>query len=643
MVSSHGAHGMVEVSGPRGDALIPTLATRLTTQPVVSKRNPRAGPLDLDTLYLTHSILSFRWSYDGKWIFFDANITGRFNIWRVPSSSGWPVQITISDERTLLEDPSPDGRFLLYAQDMGGDEKPNLFLTDLRDGHIRNITNTEGVGYRDMCWSPNGKTIVCAAERERSGAYSVFSIEAKTAAVAKVVGNREGECASLQWSRDGRKLAFTRTRNYQHTGVSVLDLETREEKVLVPMDAKSTNITMGWTRDNKKIYVTSNANDQGIDAVALLSLNRGGFEWLTLSAWDSYFCDSSSTADCYVYVRNEAGNHRALIRTLTEEENEIPLPRGVIKMARFSPDGKQVGLLHASADSPSEIWVYDISAHTLHQITHSFVGGLDHDNFVQPQVVVYPSFDTTPIASFIYLPANIERDGSHPAIVIPHGGPTWQHTNDWFPGIQYLVGQGFVVIAPNFRGSTGFGRDFMEVNRGDCGGWDLRDCVAAVDFLKETGYVDSHRIALMGESYGGYLTLMGLAKFPNLWVAGAALVPFANWLTAHENEDPVLQAYDEWLMGNPTKEGELWHDRSPIFLADQIRAPLCLLGGENDIRCPAEEIQQMADAVRRAGGSAEVEIYMNEGHEFARRENEIDAQKRVAEFLLQHVRKKELT
>ena len=593
-------------------------------------------------LYLTRSIPSFRWSYDGKQIYFDSNTTGRFNIWRVSSMGGLPVQITISDERTLLEDPSPDGRFLLYKQDTGGDEKPNLFLSDLRNGGVRNITNTEKVCYRDMRWSPDGKTLVCAAERERSGAYSIFSIEAETAAVRKIVGNEDGECASLQWSLDGRKLAFTRTKNYQHAGVSVLDLGTRNEEVLAPIDGKSTNITMGWTLDNKKIYVTSNANDKGTEAVALFGLNPKKCEWLTSGAWESFLCDCSPTADCYVYVRNEAGNHRIFLRTLSGDETEIPLPGGVVKMASFSPDGKKVGVLHASADRPNDIWVYDIAAQTLLQITDSLVGGLGQENFVQPQLVVYPSFDTTPIASFLYLPANIERDGSHPAIVFPHGGPTWQHMNDWFPSIQYFVSHGFVVVAPNYRGSTGFGREFMEANIGDCGGGDLRDCVAAVDFLKKTGYVDSHQIAFTGASYGGYLTLMALTKFPSLWAAGAAFVPFANWFTAYENEDPVLQAIDEWLMGESTKYSELWRDRSPVFFADQIRAPLLMLGGANDINCPAEEIQQMADAVRQKGGSVEFKIYENEGHEFARRENEIDAYRRAAGFLLEHVSQKKL-
>src|SRR5208283_5386655 len=361
--------------------MIPTPTTTLTTRPPVSLQNPHSRPLDLDTLYFTRSIVSFRWSSDGAQIYFDTNITGRFNIWRVPSSGGWPVQVTVSDERTLLQDPSPDGRFLLYSQDEGGNEKPNLFLINLKDGVIRNITNTKKIGYRSMNWSPNGKALAFAAERERPGAYSVFFIDPETQTITKVAGNDDGECGALQWSPDGRKLAFVRTRDYQHTGVSVIDSETKKENVLMPIDEKSTTYTLGWTPNSEKIYVTSNANDQGTDAVALLGMEKGGPEWLTLKAWESFFCDSSSTENRYVYVLNEAGNHRVFLRTLDGDEIEIPLPNGVVRMARFSSDGERVGLLHASADSPAEIWVYDLRSHTLKQITRSLVAGLERKNF----------------------------------------------------------------------------------------------------------------------------------------------------------------------------------------------------------------------------------------------------------------------
>ena len=546
------------------------------------------------------------------------------------------MQVTVSDERTLLEDPSPDGRFLLYSQDEGGNEKPNLFLVNLKDGVTRNITNTKKIGYRDMKWSPNGTALAFAAEREKSGAYPVFLIDPETEAVSKVAGNENGECGSLQWSPDGRKLAFVRTRDYLHMGVSVIDLETKRESILMPIDEKSTTLTLGWTGNSEKIYVTSNANDRGTDAVALLGLEISRLEWLTLESWESFFCDSSTTQNQYAYVINQAGNHRVFLRTLTGDEVEIPVPNGVVRMARFSHDGERIGLLHASGDSPAEIWVYDLRSRSLKQITQSLVGGLERKNFCPPELAVYPSFDETPIASFLYLPPNIEPDSSHPAIVYPHGGPTWQHMNDWFPSLQYFVSHGFVVIAPNYRGSTGFGRTFMEALRKDCGSGDLRDLVASLDFLNKTGYVDPRKIAIMGASWGGYLTLMALTKYPDLWSAGVAQVPLANWFTSYENEDPVLRAGDSWLMGDPVADRELWRDRSPLFFADRIKAPLLLLAGANDIRCPAEETEQMTEAVRKNGGIVEVKVYENEGHGFVRRENSIDAIKRAARFLESH-------
>ena len=620
-----------------GETLIPTPSSKLKPQPLSAPSNLNARPLDLETLYFTRSIPLFRWSSDGSQIYFTSNITGRYNLWRVPSVGGWPVQVTVSDERTMVEEPSPDGRFLLYSQDVGGDEKPNLFLIDLADRTTRNVTNTKKVGYRDIHWSRDSSALVFAAEREKPGAYSIFRLDRTPLAVSKIAGNEDGECLSLQISPDDRKLAFNRTRNYLHTGVSLLDLETGKENVLAPIDDHSTTITAGWTYDSEKIYVTSNANDRETDAVALLDPKTKNFQWLTLGDWESFLADCSRSGDRYVYVVNEAGNHRVYLASLNGGVDEIPLPNGVLRMAEFSPDGKQVALLPASADSPPEIWIYEIETHNLKQITQSFVGGYERGDFVRPNLVVYPSFDRTPIAAFLYLPPNTQPDRSRPAIVYPHGGPMWQHMNDWFPQLQYFVSHGFVVMAPNYRGSTGFGRTFMESLRKDCGGGDLDDIVASLDYLKKTGYVNPTRIAFMGGSWGGYLTLAALTKYPDLWAAGVAIVPMANWFTAYENEDPTLRANDAWLMGDPVTDRELWRERSPYFFADRIKAPLLLLAGANDIRCPAEETKQVAEAVRQHGGIVEVKIYENEGHGFARRENNIDAFKRAAKFLEVHV------
>ncbi len=619
--------------------MISTPSTKLASETISSRSNPAYHPLDLDTLYHTRSIISLRWSKDGEQIYFETNITGRYNIWRVPSAGGWPEQLTVSDERHSLQDPSPDGRYILYAQDVQGGEKPNLYLLDLEQYTTRNITQTEKIGYRDMKWSPDGHTLVYAAEREQSGAYPIFQQDPEKGTVKKIIGNDTGDCEFLEYSPDGHKLAYTRTRNYQHTGASVQDLETGTETVLAPIDDKSTTITQGWTRDSRRVYVTSNANPQGIDAVALLDLRENAeFQWLTLQDWDTQLVDVSPAEDRFAYVVNQAGNLRLYIRSLDgKEEEEIPPSQGVVRAARFSPDGKRLAIIHASGDSPHDIWVYDLKGRRLKQITYSLVGGLNQDNFTSPNLIVYPSYDQTPIAAFLYIPANIKPDHTHPAIVYPHGGPQWEHFNSWYPNVQYYTSHGYLVIAPNYRGSIGFGQEFTESLRKDCGGGDLNDVVASVEYLKTTGYVDPNRIAIMGGSWGGYLTLMALTKQPELWAAGVSIVPLANWFTAHENEDPVLQRNDEWLMGDPVKDHDLWHDRSPLFFADRIRKPLLLLAGQNDIRCPVQETQQMAEAARRNGVPVEVKVYENEGHGFVRRENEIDSVKRAAKFLATHV------
>jgi len=193
------------------------------------------------------------------------------------------------------------------------------------------------------------------------------------------------------------------------------------------------------------------------------------------------------------------------------------------------------------------------------------------------------------------------------------------------------------VIAPNYRGSTGYGKEFQQANLFDMGGGDLQDVLAAADFIKQTGFLDPKKVTLVGGSYGGYLTMMGVTKAPDTWAAAVPIVPFVNWFTEIQNEDPVLRQSDLATMGDPEKNKDLFHDRSPIFFVDQITAPLLLMAGGHDPRCPNEESQQVADAIKQRGGKVELKIYENEGHGFARVENQIDAFKRASDFLKAHV------
>jgi dipeptidyl aminopeptidase/acylaminoacyl peptidase len=522
---------------------------------------------------------------------------------------------------------------------VGGGEKDNIFRIPAGGGPALNLTGTQGVGNWNAQWRGDAKEVAYCSERDQAGLYQVYAVPAEGGASRLLVpAAGGGSIITARWSPDNSKLALLRTHDYLHTGVSVWDVAAGAERVLVPIDEDTHTAFAAWSPDGTRLLVTSNRGN-GYDNVAVLDVQTGASDWITQGVWEAEAHDWSREGRHVLYTRNIEGDCEALLYdTETRRERRLPLPPGVFSKLRFSPDGKRVALLFASADRPADIWVYDIAAGTMTQVTYSLVGGIMPERMTPPVRVRYPSFDGTPISSFLYVPPGLAKDGTHPAVVYVHGGPTAQHTNGFRRDIQYLVDRGYLVLAPNYRGSTGFGRAFEEANRLDLGGGDFRDCCAAHDFLRTVGYVDPARIAILGGSYGGYMTLMGLTKAPDRWAAGVAIVPFANWFTEYENEDEVLQAFDRVFMGDPVEHADRWRDRSPFFFVGNIKAPLLLLAGENDIRCPAEETQQMIDAIQENGGVVEAKVYAGEGHGFVKRENSIDAFRRTADFLDRYVK-----
>jgi len=326
----------------------------------------------------------------------------------------------------------------------------------------------------------------------------------------------------------------------------------------------------------------------------------------------------------------------------TGKSTVLPIPKGLNAPAgghsAFTRDGSRLLYYHNGPTAPGDLWVYALATGKSHQVTHSLVAGLRSEDMVEPYLVHYPSRDGKwTISAFLYVPFNMARNGQNAAIVYIHGGPTAQTVNSFNRFVQYAVNQGYMVLAPNYRGSTGYGKEFQQANLFDMGGGDLQDVLAGVDWIKQTGHLDAKKIAVMGGSYGGYLSMMSVTKAPEVWAAGVPIVPFVNWFTEIENEDPVLQQSDLATMGDVVKNKALYEERSPINFIDQIKAPLLLLAGGHDPRCPKSETQQVVDAIKKRGGTVDYKIYENEGHGFARVENQIDAYKRVADFLQAHV------
>ena len=372
-------------------------------------------------------------------------------------------------------------------------------------------------------------------------------------------------------------------------------------------------------------------------------ISAGKIQWLTKDKWEIRGGEFSPDGKHITFSANVDGNEDIYLHDLaTGKSTALAIPKGVNEPAgghsAFSPDGQRLLYNHNGPTAPGDLWVYDLATSKSQQITHSLVAGVRSEDMVEPYLVHYPSRDGKwTISAFLYVPFNMARNGQNAAIVYIHGGPTSQSMNSFNRFVQFAANQGYMVLAPNYRGSTGYGKEFQQANLFDMGGGDLQDVLAGVDWIKQTGHLDPKKIAVMGGSYGGYLSMMAVTKAPDVWAAGVPIVPFVNWFTEIENEDPVLQQSDLATMGDVVKNKALYEDRSPINFIDQIKAPLLLLAGGHDPRCPKSETQQVVDAIKKRGGTVEAKIYENEGHGFARVENQIDAYKRVADFLLAHV------
>jgi dipeptidyl aminopeptidase/acylaminoacyl peptidase len=287
---------------------------------------------------------------------------------------------------------------------------------------------------------------------------------------------------------------------------------------------------------------------------------------------------------------------------------------------------------HQSSQRPSDIWVYDLASGKPQQLTFSAIASLSPSTLPPSQIVHFNSFDRQVISALLWLPFNAKRDGTIPGIVVPHGGPTGQTVDVMNRTIPALVSRGYAVIAPNPRGSVGYGKAFQKENYQDLGGGDLKDYLAGRQWLIDTGFVDSNKIGITGGSYGGFMTLMAIGKNPDMWNAAVDVFGVLNWMSMLKNSDPLLQSYVRSLLGDPEKDRAIYEDTSPLKYLKNATAPLLVLQGENDIRVPKNESEQAVSMLQQAGKTVEVKYYPEEGHGFVKRENQIDAIRRTVEW-----------
>ena len=617
---------------------------KITAKPDANVEQAEEG-LSLERLYMTRQIGGTAWSPDGKSIVFVSNITGRNNLWLVSAEGGWPTQLTVSDQRQSNPTWSPNGKWVAYQSDHDGDEQWDIFLVSPKTGQVVNVTKTREIAEENPTWSPDGRYLGYMVKPKTSSVFEIDVFDTLLRDVKHITSKTPTDKLNTDpiWSKDGKFIAYTQEdAKGTDSNIFIADVEAAKITLVTPHDDEKLYAANDISLDDKKLLITTNAAN-GYQNAALLDIGTKRIRWLTDEKWEIHGGNFSPDGKFVSFRANVDGHADLYLHNLESGKTTgLPLGNGVNSFggaeSAFSRDGKKLLYYHNGANAPSDVWTYDVATGKSTQVTHSLMAGVPADHMVEPYLVHYPSRDGKwTISAWVYVPRNMQRNGQNAAIVYIHGGPKSQSVDSFNRFIQHIVNQGYMVIAPNYRGSTGYGKAFEDANLFDMGGGDLQDVLAAADFLRQTGYPDPKKIIAMGGSYGGYMTMMAVTKAPDVWAAGVPIVPFVNWFTEIENEDPVLQQSDLATMGDPKKNPDFFRDRSPFFFVDQIKAPLLLLAGGHDPRCPKEETIQVVDAVKKRGGVADYKIYENEGHGFARVENQIDAYQRVTDFLKAHV------
>jgi dipeptidyl aminopeptidase/acylaminoacyl peptidase len=597
--------------------------------------------LSIEKLYMTRAIGATAWSPDGKTIAFICNISGRNNLWLVPAEGGWPTQLTVSDQRQTAPAWSPDGKWIAYMSDYDGDEQWDIFLISPNTGQVVNLTNTREIAEESPTWSPDGRYLAYMVKPKTSSVFEIDVYDTLTRETRHLTSGTAKDKLNVGpiWSRDGKWIVYTQPQaKGTDSNIFVAEVAGGKSTLLTPHQGEQLYSANDFSPDAKRVLITANAVN-GYDNVGLLDIASKKITWLTQDKWEISGGNFSPDGKSITWTANVDGNTDIYLHDIASgKTTSLPLPKGVNQVAgaesAFTRDGSRLLYYHDGPDAPNDVWIYSLADGKSRQVTHALVAGIRAEDMVEPFLVHYPSRDGKwTVSALVYVPYNLPRQAVSPAIVYVHGGPTAQTVNSFSRIIQYMANQGYIVIAPNYRGSSGYGKEFQQANLFDMGGGDLQDVLAAADWIKQTGYVDPKKLILMGGSYGGYMTMMGVTKAPEVWAAGVPIVPFVNWFTEIANEDPVLQQSDLATMGDPVKNKALYEERSPINFIDRVKAPLLLLAGGHDPRCPKTESQQVVDAIKKRGGTVEYKVYENEGHGFAKVENQIDAYKRVAEFL----------
>lgn len=582
-------------------------------------------------------------SPDGAHVLMTSDASGVFNAYAQPVAGGDPVPLTASTTsaaRAVSYFPA-DGR-VLFSQDGGGDELDHLFVREL-DGSIRDLTPGERLKADFVGWNADGATLYVAANGRDPAAFDILAIDAATYD-SRIVFQNPGGLQPVALSPDGRWLVLDRQISSANNNLYLADLKQGgEPRLLTPHEGDVAYAAYDFTPDGKALLIATNESSE-FDEALTYDLATGQTRPLIRADWDVSFVTYSPSGRYRVSGLNaDAKTEVSLIDTTTDQPVALTgLPDGDVGQVRFSQDETRIAFTVSSDTSPADVFVADLATGQARRLTHALNPAIDESDLVEAVIVRYPGEGGVMIPAVLYRPKGASAAHPAPAVVLVHGGPGGQTRRGYSAMIQHLVNHGYAVLGANNRGSSGYGKTFFHMDDRRHGEADLRDIVAGGDWLRQQDWVADDQVAVMGGSYGGFMTAAALAFHPEAFEAGVNIFGVTNWVRTLESIPAWWGAQREALfdeMGDPAVDAERHRRISPLFHASNIKRPLLVVQGANDPRVLQVESDELVAAVRANDVPVEYVLFPNEGHGFTRRDNRITAQEAYLTFLDRYVRK----
>jgi dipeptidyl aminopeptidase/acylaminoacyl peptidase len=533
---------------------------------------------------------------------FTSNESGAWQVYACDRASGLRRQVTDDPIGVAGGAATPDGSGVVWFRDVTGDEVGHWLVAPFEGGDARVLAP----GVPDA-WSSGlclGDRLVVAGTAADDG-FSVYVVEGD--GPARLIHHHPEVVDVAGLSRDGSLLALGHAEHgdTMHLAVRVVDARTGAGRG-DQWDGPGLGLGVaGWSPVVGDQRVVLSHEREGLQRPAVWDLSTGRRQ------------DFSVDLPGDVEVEDWWPDASALL-LLHEHEGRSSLHRLDLGSGALSAIDHPVGTISGAGVRPDgEVW-FKLASGAEPGIIRT-AGG---------DVVLTPPGERPPagrpyrswsfanpagqrIHGFVATPAG---DGPHPAVMLVHGGPTWAYSDSWMPDVQAFVDHGVAVAMVNYRGSTGYGTAFRDALIGNPGFPEVEDVVAGLDALVAEGVVDPARAAVAGGSWGGYITLLALGLHPERWTAATAAVPVADYVTAFHDEAPALQAFDRTLFGGgPDEVDDLYVERSPLTYVDRVRAPVLIIAGDNDSRCPLQQVLNYVEALQARGGT--VELYrFDAGH-----------------------------